>query len=83
MDGNQHNLVKTARNFDASPAVTTGMPQDPFLVPFRGRNGQVGGMGRQPFKFADSVNFLGGFPKGLVEFPHERTREINLKALGA
>ena len=31
IDENQHNLVKTARNFDASPAVTTGMPQDPFF----------------------------------------------------
>ena len=29
---NQHNLVETARNCDASPAVTTGMPQDRFLV---------------------------------------------------
>ena len=28
---NQHNLVKTARNFDASPIVTTGMPQDPYF----------------------------------------------------
>ena len=28
---NQHNLVKPGRNFDASPAVTTGMPQDPYL----------------------------------------------------
>ena len=26
---NQHNLVKMARNFDASPAVTTGMRHDP------------------------------------------------------
>ena len=35
MNENQHNLVKTARNFDASPAVTTGRPQDPIL----GRSG--------------------------------------------
>ena len=28
IDEIQHNLVKTARNFDASPAVTTGMRQD-------------------------------------------------------
>ena len=31
MDENQHELVKTARNFNASPAVTTGMPQDPYF----------------------------------------------------
>ena len=31
---NQHNLVKMARNFDASPAVTTGMRQDPYVGPF-------------------------------------------------
>ena len=29
IDENQHNLVKTAQNCDASPAVTTGMRQDP------------------------------------------------------
>ena len=29
MDENQHNLTETDRNFDASPAVTTGMRQDP------------------------------------------------------
>ena len=29
MDENQHNLVKTAQNFDASPAVTMGMRHDP------------------------------------------------------
>ena len=40
IDKNQHNLVKTARNFDASPAVTTGMRQDPYFHPFRGRNGK-------------------------------------------
>ena len=32
--------------------MTTGMPQDPDLGLFRGRNGQVGGMGRRPFKCA-------------------------------
>ena len=31
MFGNQHNLAKTARNFDASPAATTGMRQDNFV----------------------------------------------------
>ena len=29
IDENQHNLVKTIRNCDASPAATTGMRQDP------------------------------------------------------
>ena len=29
IDENQHNLVKMARNFNASPAVMTGMRQDP------------------------------------------------------
>ena len=28
MDGKHHNLVKTDRDVDASPAVTTGRPQD-------------------------------------------------------
>ena len=32
MDEYQHNLVKTARNFDASPAVTMGMRQDSYFV---------------------------------------------------
>ena len=47
MDEIQHELVKMARNFDASPAVTTGMPQDPYFGPKRAdtdRNGQVTGM---------------------------------------
>ena len=35
MDENQHNLVKMLQKFDASPAVTTGMPQDPYFEPFR------------------------------------------------
>ena len=48
MDENQHILFKMTQTFDASPAVTTEMRQDPYFVPSRGRNGQVGGMGRQP-----------------------------------
>ena len=48
-----------SKNIDASPAVTTGMPQDPYFWSFQGRNGQVGGMGRQPFKLVD---FRGQFP---------------------
>ena len=28
MTSNQHNLAEIARNFDASPAVTTGMPKN-------------------------------------------------------
>jgi len=28
---NQHNLVKMARSFDASPAVTTGEPQETYF----------------------------------------------------
>ena len=38
MHENQHNLVKDVKvpqNFDASPAVTTGMPQDPYFGTFR------------------------------------------------
>ena len=31
MDENQHNLVKTARNFDASPAVTSGNEPGPLF----------------------------------------------------
>ena len=41
------NLVKMDQNFDASPAVTTGMPQDPYFVPKHcdtDRNGQATGM---------------------------------------
>ena len=41
MDENQHNLVKMARNFDASPAVTTGRPQDPYVVSKREVSGSV------------------------------------------
>ena len=41
MDENQHNLVKMARNFDASPAVTTGMPQDPYLGSKREVSGSI------------------------------------------
>ena len=31
MDENQNNLVKMTQHFDASPAVTMGMPQDPYF----------------------------------------------------
>ena len=55
MEENQDNLVKIARSFDASPAATMGMCQDNYFGAFQGRNGQVGGMVRQPFKF--SVRF--------------------------
>ena len=48
MDENQHNLVKMARNFDASPAVTTGMPQDPFLVSKRVETGRSAAWGASP-----------------------------------
>ena len=41
IDENQHNLVKTAQNFDASPAVTTGMRQDPYLVSKRAFSGST------------------------------------------
>ena len=47
MDKIQHELVKMARNFDASPAVTMGMPRDPYFGQKwaeTGRNGQVTGM---------------------------------------
>ena len=48
MDENQHNLAKTARNFDASPAVTTGMPQDPFLVSKRVDTARSAAWGASP-----------------------------------
>ena len=62
IDKIRHRLIKTARNFDASPAVTTARPQTLRRIPgtfgpFRGRNGQVGGKGRQPFKFIEEVLF--------------------------
>ena len=39
MDENQHNLITLAQNFNASPAVTTGMPQDHYLFFKTVRNG--------------------------------------------
>ena len=48
---NQHNLVKTARNFDASPAATTGMPQDPFLVSKRVETARSAAWGASPLNF--------------------------------
>ena len=39
-------------NCNGSPAVTTGMSQQPYVGALQGRNGQVGVMGRQPFKCA-------------------------------
>ena len=41
MDENQHKLVKTDRNFDASPAVTTEMCQDPYFGPKRRVSGSI------------------------------------------
>ena len=48
---NQHNLVKMARNFDASPAVTTGRPQDPFLVSKRVETARSAAWGASPLNF--------------------------------
>ena len=48
IDENQHNLVKMARNFDASPAVTTGMPQDLFLVSKRIETARSAAWGASP-----------------------------------
>ena len=37
-----------ARNFDASPAVTTGMPQDPYFGPFRVETARSAAWGASP-----------------------------------
>ena len=46
MDENQHNLVKI--NFDASPAVTTGLLQDPYFGPFRVETARSAAWGASP-----------------------------------
>ena len=48
MHENQHNLIKMTQNFDASPAVTTGMPQDPYFEPFRVETARSAAWGASP-----------------------------------
>ena len=67
MNENRYNLIKTVRNFDASPAVTTGMPQDPYFGPKRvetGQNGQVAGMD------LFGVRCWGNFNFGMIAAKH-------------
>ena len=59
IDENQRNLVKTARNFDASPAVTMGMRQDPYFESKREVSGSVRPVSGRTFP-ASSAAWSGG-----------------------
>ena len=49
MDENdQHNLVKMTQHFDASSAVTMGVPQDPYFGPFRVETARSAAWGASP-----------------------------------
>ena len=48
MHENQHNLINMTQNFDASPAVTKGMPQDPYFGPFRVETAKSAAWGASP-----------------------------------
>ena len=73
MDANQHKLVKMTQKFDASPAVTMGMPQDLYFEPFRVETARSAAWGASPLNL-DSMG-----PGSTIKTRNEPTQYIIIK----